>query len=192
MKRLMVVLFCIILMAMSACGNKNEPAVQENEKEEMKENDTEMEEGVAVDDEDLPEESEQQKNPDELEYVSCTVDELVTEMFADIDAVSAKYTGKYMEITGILKEASVDDTVDPPGKIVRMTTSVEPPEENGVAMVVAYSLDEEWMSQDEYTEIIKDMQAGDEVLLRAYVNDFSFRNDGGNLWCQLELIDVRK
>lgn len=192
MKRLMVILLCIVLMSMGACGNKKEPTAQEIEKEEIEEKDIEVEDGAAVEEDILLEESEPVKNPDELEYVSCTVDELVTEMYADLDAVSAKYTGKYIEITGILDEASIDDAASPPGKIVEMTTSVEPPEVNAWAMVTAYSWEDEWITQDEYTEIIQTLNAGDEVILRGYVEDYSFKNDGGIRICSLSLIDVRK
>lgn len=194
MKRLLIIMFCVaIIFSVDACGGKGEPDTKKTEeKEEM--TDTESEKNKLLEETEPLEdvvETEVPKNPDDLEYTACRADELIKEMYDDIDAVAEKYTGKYLEITGILESAEVDHDSTPPGKTVYMKTTVEPPYENGWAIVSAYSWDEEWMTQAEYEEVTKNLSEGDEVVLRGYAEDYSFEDDGGVRLCSLTLVGIR-
>lgn len=193
MKRLAAIVFCIILVfGVSGCGDKNEPVAQNTEEKATEEEKSAKEENTVSDEDTAPEEEEAVENPDELEYMTCTADELATEMYADIDACNEKYGGKYLEITGNLEAAEVDDAATPPGKVVRMKVNIEPPEINSSAMIVGYSWDEKWMTQEEYEEIIGDLAEGDEVIMRGYVTDWTFINDAGIRQCSLDLIGICK
>lgn len=187
MKKLKVLLLCSLLaMGLIACGNntESEPAEETQTVEE-----TTVAEGVTE------EATEETISADDLEYISCDADTLVNEMYEDMDAVVEKYSGQYLEITGILEKAEVDDMSSPPGKVVYLKTMVDPPESNSAATIAAYSWDEQWMTQEEFEEIIPTLSEGDEVILRGYAaeyTDYAFKNDGGWRWCQLDLIGISK
>ncbi len=207
----MISVFIIVCMSacMSACSTKDEPDVKNTpEKETETTDNTEenvdssgsIEESTAPSDniEDIAKSSERienietRKNPDELEYVACTMDEFVTEMYGDIEAVAVKYNGKYMEITGILDEVDVDEGAGT--IIVRMKSMVEPPENMAVTVEgIYYSWENEWMTMEECKEMVGNLTEGDEVLLRGYViEDFSITDDAGWRGCSLQLIGVHK
>lgn len=181
MKKLKVLLLCFAMcLGLMACGNSSES-------EPVEETQTTEETGVAED-----EVTEETVTKEDIEYVSCDADTLVNEMYEDLDAATEKYAGQYLEITGVLDRAKVDDTSSPPGKSVYLKTMVDPPEENAAATIVAHSWDEEWITLEEFEEAIADLSEGDEVILRGYVPEYAFSNDGGWHWCSFDLIDVCK
>lgn len=194
MKQLLIIIFCAaIIFSVDACGVRGKSDTKKTEeKEEM--TDVESKETESLEETEPLEDAartETPKNPDDLEYIACRADELIKEMYDDIDAVAEKYTGKYLEITGILESAEIDHDSTPPGKTVYMKTTVEPPYENGWAIVSALSWDEEWVSQAEYEEAMRTLSEGDEVVLRGYAEDYSFDDDGGVRLCSLTLVGIR-
>ncbi len=210
MKRFLLIMFStLVIVGISACGTKDEPDVEntlekETEITDKTEEDTDTSGNIEEDtdlsdnmeDDAQPSEhtwdTETRKNPDEQEYISCTMDGFVTEMYGDIEAVIAKYSGKYMEITGILDKVEIDEGAG--SIIVRMKTMVEPPV-NMAATVQGnyYSWETDWLTMEECKEMVAGLTEGDEVILRGYaIEDFSIENDGGWCWCSLQLIDVHK
>lgn len=200
MKRLLIVMLCALaLISVSACGTKSESDAENAvEKESETTDSTEENSDFSENTEDTVylsediEDTEAVKNPDEFEYITCTVDELVTEIYADTDAAAAKYNGKYMEITGIFDSAEIDTEAG--STVVYMKTAVEPPYQNSAAIVNAssYIWDEKGMTQAEYREVFKTLAEGDEVILRVYVEDYSIYNDADVRWCSLSLIGIYK
>lgn len=186
-----IIMVMIMVMAVTAaCGSKEEEpkeAAQDQEAEEQ----TEITEDETEDTEPAEDsgETEGSQDADDLEYITCTVDELVTEMYADVDAAAEKYNGKYLELTGLLETAEIDNNANPPGQSVRMKNTVTPPDPNTMAMVVAYSDGNEWMSQEEFEEVAGTLAEGDEVVLRGGVMTIY---EDGNPLCFLSLIDIRK
>ena len=200
MRRLWIVVLCtLVIISISACSTKSESGAEnaiekESETIDSKEENSDSSKNIgnnAYLSEDM-EDTEVSKNAEEFEYIACTVDELVTEMYADIDATTAKYNGNYMEITGIFDSAEVD--VEAGQTVVYMKTAVEPPYQNSMAIVNAYSYiwDEKGMTQAEYVEAFKTLEEGDEVILRGYIEDYSIYNDAGVRWCSLSLMGIYK
>lgn len=210
MKRLLIVMLCMLVtFSIGACGTKGEPDVdvkntaeKETETADSTEENADSSENIQenaassdnIGDVEEIEDIETRKNPEELEYIACTMDELVTEMYGDIEAVAAKYNGKYLEITGILDSVEVDDSAG--SIVVYMKSTVEPPVNIAATVTGAYYLwENEWMTMEECKEMVRSLVEGDEVVLRGYMmEDFSITdtNDTGWRWCWLQLIEIHK
>lgn len=104
----------------------------------------------------------------EITYISCTADELMQECVNDLDAAKAKYLDQYVEITGILDEIELDENANPVGRVVRMDTSVEVT--NAACNITGITWDEERVPLETFHEAMEEMQPGDIVTMKVYVD----------------------
>ena len=162
MSALLTMMFCF-----SGCGKEETPESQGSGQEQDAGSDTSQDEktdGNAV------EETEENDDPveEEITYISCTADELMQECVNDLDAAKAKYLDQYVEITGVLDEIELDENADPVGRVVRMDTSVEVT--NAACNITGITWNEENVPLESFQEAMKEMQPGDTVTMKVYVD----------------------
>ncbi len=134
-------------------------------------------------------ESGETKDPDSVTYQAYAAEDIQSDLYSDITAAMEKYEGQYVEITGILDCAEVNENSTPAGKVVSLETTVEAPNPNHPLQINAYAWDDEWLSLEDFEAAIADMQEGDTVILRGYIAPGDITEEYG---LSMDLIDVNK
>lgn len=141
---------------------------------------------------DLETEDDVEIDPDSITYEKYDAETIQADMYSDVNAAAEKYAGQYVEITGILETAEVNDNSTPPGKVVYLKTTAETTEENAGILFAAYSWDDEYLSLEDFEDAIADMQEGDTVVLRGYIDSSAISADGSIRTMGMDLISVEK
>lgn len=183
----------LIAAVLTGCGKSSE-----NETKKTTETETVADtETSDAETETAEAEEDDTKDPDKISYQEYAAEEIQADMYSGLDVAFKKYADQYVEITGILEEAEADEKFIPVAKIVRLKTTAESTDsdENTCVQIAAYAFDDEWLTLDDYKNAIADMQPGDEVVLRGYIESEAqgaFLSDGPYRECAVNLIDIKK
>ncbi len=161
-KVLIMILSLAMICSLGACGStEDENAAASATEETAVPEEESTEESVS-------EEADAEVPELEITYLSCTADELMQECVDNLDSAKEKYLDQYVEITGVLREIELDESANPVGKVVRMDTSVEVT--NAACNITGITWDEEDVPLEEFQKAMEEMQPGDTVTMKVYVD----------------------
>lgn len=179
-KMLALLLTSVLVVSLSACGAKTEEEKESVVASEEVQEEADLEVVEETDEEEV----------EEITYTPCTLEQIVSDVNTDLEAAKAKYVGQYLAVSGILEEIELDDMASPPGKIVRLETNGDASVQNPVWDVDAYSWFEEEYPMEEFEKALNELQPGDPVVVKVYVDDYFY--DESMLAIGFSLLGVEK